>query len=116
MPLDHARIQVTSAAGRDLFYGKAKSLQPVGIVLRLNVARQYGHTILPWQGFQGALQETGLAGTGRTYKVQAQHAMLVELRTQVSRNTVVLTQYFSLQRHSLHTLPPPDKPIPIRLH
>src|SRR5580704_16637508 len=114
MPLDHARIQVASAAGRDLFYGKAKSLQPVGIVLRLNVTRQYGHAILSRQGFQGALQEAGLPGTGRANEVQAQHPMLVELRTQLSRDAVVLTKYFSLQRYSLHTLQPPDRPTPIR--
>src|SRR5271157_1751229 len=116
MTFDHASVQVASASGRDLLYRKMKSLQPVGIVFRLNIARQYGHTILPRQGFESALQKTGLAGARRTDQVQAQNAVLLKPGTQLSRDTVVFTEDFLLQRYSLHILPPPDRPTPTHLH
>src|SRR5208282_6219247 len=37
--LDHACIQMTRTTGCDLLYRKIKSLEPVGIVFRLNVSR-----------------------------------------------------------------------------
>src|SRR5208337_1626094 len=116
MTLDHASVQVASPAGRDLLDRKMKSLQPVGIVFRLNIARQHGHTVLPRQGFESALQKTGLARAGRTDQVQAQNAVLLKPGPQLSRDAVIFTEDFLLQRYSLHILLPPDKPIPTRLH
>src|SRR5208283_5252291 len=116
MTLDHASIQMASAASRDLLYRKMKALEPVGVVFRLDVTRQNSHAIMPWQGFEGAFQQTGFAGTGRTDEVQAQNAMLQKSATQLRRDAVVFTEYFSLQRHSFHIVPPPDKRTPVHLH
>ena len=117
LPMAHYLLpQVASAAGRDLLYREVKPLQPVGMVFRLDIARQHRDAIAPRQDFESALRKGGFAGAGRTDEVQALNAVLLKSATQLRRDAVVLTEDFSLQRHSVHILPPPGRPTPTRLH
>ena len=59
LPMAHYLLpQVASAAGRDLLY-EVKPPQPVGIVFRLDIARQHRDAIVPRQDFESALQKGG---------------------------------------------------------
>jgi hypothetical protein len=87
---DHMGIQMTSCAGVDLPYRNSGGRDPHGVIVGLLVSLDNGKAEFLPQVVQGALKDAGLAGTGRTDKVQDKNTLAKKEVPVFPRQTVVL--------------------------
>jgi len=87
---DHMGIQMTSCAGVDLPYRNSGGRDPHGIIVGLLVSFDNGEAEFLPQVVQGPLKDAGLAGTGRTDKVQDKNTLAKKEIPVFPRQTVIL--------------------------